>query len=105
VEDEEAENAAERASALAVDKVKAKRTLDQLNKTIMIEKKIKLVKGRKEAPEANPVQLEKDRATIKLMKNVPSLRQELQSIKTARQRVVESEHLMSMRKANTHRQH
>jgi len=57
------------------------RPIEELNLTANLEKRIKDVK---KTQEANPDALERDREKIIKFKNMPSLRQALESIKTAR---------------------
>jgi hypothetical protein len=70
---------------------KKQRPIEELNLTANLEKKIKEVK---KTQEANPDALERDRKQILKYKNMPSLRQALESIKSARQKVNESETLL-----------
>lgn len=58
-----------------------KKTLAELNQTMNIDRKIKQTKKEREA---HPEELMRDREKIKQYKNMPSLRQALESIKTAR---------------------
>lgn len=75
-----------------------KRGLEDLNRTQDLDVKMKKSKKDKEL---NPQVLERDREKIKQLKNMPSLRAALESIKTTRQKVLLHEQETKMKAKTT----